>query len=146
MTALAGESFVAAELLKRGLQCSVTFGTAKSIDLLAHNPRTEKNFNIQVKALYAKNYFLISPRAVKRGHVYVFVLLNNPGKPVEYFILPSSELLEGAEQFGKNYQHPTLPGIHPKSLQAFRDNWQLFGVPGSAGLQPAHCPTFHLYP
>jgi hypothetical protein len=32
MTGLAGELFVAAELLKRGLQTSITFGNAKQID------------------------------------------------------------------------------------------------------------------
>ena len=37
VTGLAGELFVAAELLKRGLQTSVTFGNAKAIDLLAYN-------------------------------------------------------------------------------------------------------------
>ncbi len=38
ITGLAGELFVAAELLKRGLQTSITFGNAKQIDLFAHNP------------------------------------------------------------------------------------------------------------
>jgi hypothetical protein len=51
VTALAGEFFVAAELLKRGLQTSVTFGNAKAIDLLAYNPKTKRTFTVQVKAL-----------------------------------------------------------------------------------------------
>ena len=57
MTGLAGELFVAAELLKRGLQASVTFGNAKQIDLLAYNPATRKKFSIQVKSLRVKYYF-----------------------------------------------------------------------------------------
>ena len=44
MTGLAGELFVAAELLKRGLQTSVTFGNAKAIDLLAYNQEVQKEF------------------------------------------------------------------------------------------------------
>ena len=36
---LAGEFFVAAELLKRGLQTSLTLGNAKSIDLFAINDK-----------------------------------------------------------------------------------------------------------
>lgn len=40
MTGLAGELFVPAELLKRGLQTSITFGNANQIDLFAHNPKT----------------------------------------------------------------------------------------------------------
>lgn len=44
LSALAGEFFVAAELLKRGFQTSVTFGNAKAIDLLAHNPAIDQYF------------------------------------------------------------------------------------------------------
>ena len=39
ISGLAGEFFVAAELLKRDIETSVTFGNAKAIDLLAHNSR-----------------------------------------------------------------------------------------------------------
>jgi hypothetical protein len=55
---LAGEFFVAAELLKRGLQTSLTLGNAKSIDLFAINDEGTR-FTIQVKALRSPNYFLI---------------------------------------------------------------------------------------
>ena len=71
MTGLAGELFAAAELLKRGLQTSVTFGNAKSIDLLAYNPRTERSFNVQVKALRKKTYFPTSHSKIHAKHVYV---------------------------------------------------------------------------
>jgi hypothetical protein len=54
---LAGEFFVAAELLKRGLQTSLTLGNAKSIDLFAINDKHTR-FTIQVKALRSPNYFL----------------------------------------------------------------------------------------
>src|ERR1051326_1296506 len=126
VSGLAGELFVAAELLKRGLQTSVTFGNAKAIDLLAHNPRTGRNFAIQVKALRQRNYFPIKPSAVSAHHVYVFVLLNAPGKPVEYFIVPGQVLSQEQARFGKDFQHPTFPGIHPNSLKDFADAWHLF--------------------
>lgn len=54
MSGLAGELFVAAELLKRGLQTSVAIWNAKQIDLLPHNPRIGHNFTIQVKSLRDK--------------------------------------------------------------------------------------------
>ena len=60
ITGLAGELFVAAELLKRGIQTSITFGNAKAIDLLAHNPDTGRNFTVQVKAIRKKNVFPIA--------------------------------------------------------------------------------------
>lgn len=57
MSGLSGEFFVAAELLKRGIQTSVTFGNAKAIDLLAHYGPTGKAFSVQVKALRKRNFF-----------------------------------------------------------------------------------------
>ena len=129
VSGLAGELFVAAELLKRGLQTSVTFGNAKSIDLLAHNPRSGGNFTVQVKTLRKTNYFPIKPSAVGAQHIYVFVLLNAPGKPVEYFIVPGQILSQQQERFGKDFQHPTFPGIHPKSLKDFANAWHLFEQP-----------------
>jgi hypothetical protein len=126
MSGLAGELFVAAELLKRGLQTSVTFGNAKQIDLFAHNSQTGRNFNIQVKALRTKNYFPITHAKVKTEHVYVFVLLNKPGEAVQYFIVPGAALAGHPERFGKDFQHPTFPGIHPKVLGDFEGDWKHF--------------------
>lgn len=129
LTALAGEFFVAAELLRRGLQTSVTFGNAKAIDLLAHNPIVNCTFKVQVKALRKMNWFLISPAAIKEDNIYVFVLLNNPGEAVRYFIVPGAVLQNEAQQFGKDFQHPTMPGIHPKQLGSFEDAWHYFDQP-----------------
>jgi hypothetical protein len=126
LSALAGELFVAAELLKRGFQTSVTFGNAKSIDLLAHNPSIDHTFPVQVKALRKTNYFLINRDRVHAGHIYVFVLLNKPGEAVKYFIVPGAVLIDEAERFGKDFQHPSLPGIHPKRLQDFAEAWHYF--------------------
>lgn len=123
---MAGEFFVAAELLKRGLQTSITFGNAKAIDLFTLNPRTGTCFTVQVKALRSKNYFPIKPDRVAREHIYVFVLLNKPGEAVRYFIVPGSVLVTEAHRFGKDFQHRTFPGIHPKVLKDFEDNWQVF--------------------
>lgn len=126
ISSLAGEFFVAAELLKRGFQTSVTLGNAKAIDLLAVHPETGRTFAVQVKALRSKNYFPIRPKSVRRDHVYVFVLLNKPGQPVEYFVVPGAVLIDERARFGKDFEHPTFPGIHPRVLQEFRDNWRAF--------------------
>ena len=126
LTGLAGEFFVAAELLKRKLQTSVTFGNAKAIDLFALNPRTEHSFNVQVKALRARNYFPIDPKKIKAQHIYVFVLLHEPDVPVEYFVVPGDVLVDQADRFGKGYRDPKFPGIHPRDLEDFRGNWRIF--------------------
>lgn len=131
VTGLAGELFVAAELLKRGLQTSVTFGNAKAIDLLAYNDETGRTFTVQVKALRKKNFFLIAHASIKPQHVYVFVLLNKPGEAVEYFIVPGTILVTEPERFSKWFIVPKMPGIHPHVLQeqGFRDAWHIFNEP-----------------
>jgi hypothetical protein len=56
---LSGEYFVAAELLKRNFQVSITLGNAKSIDLIARNEITMKSYNIGVKTLRKQNCFTL---------------------------------------------------------------------------------------
>ena len=126
---LAGELFVAAELLKRDIQTSVTFRNAKSIDLLAYYPETDRSFAIQVKTLRTSNYFLVNRDRIVRSAVYVFVLVNRPGQQVRYFVVPAAELLDNPEQFGKGFGDPKLPGILPRDLVPFEDNWELFTLP-----------------
>ena len=126
ISGLAGEFFVAAELLKREIQTSVTFGNAKAIDLFAHNPRTGTTFTVQVKTLRSDNYFLVDPKKILRAHVYVFVLLNKPDQPVRYFVVPGGILLDERARFGKGFQVGNMPGILPKDLKDFEGNWKLF--------------------
>lgn len=129
VTGLAGELFVAAELLKRGLQTSITFGNAKAVDLLAFNPDTGRSFTIQVKSVRAKNYFPISHTRVNAHHIYVFALLNKPGEAVQYYIVPGSLLTSQPERFGKWFLDPKFPGIHPSTLEEFAEGWHTFTDP-----------------
>jgi hypothetical protein len=131
ITGLAGEFFVAAELLKRGMQTSVTFGNAKAIDLLAVHPDTHRMYTVQVKAIRRKNYFPISHAKIRAQHIYVFVLLNKPGDAVQYFIVPGAVLSTEPERFTKWFIDPKFPGIHPKTLQeqGFAEAWHFFDEP-----------------
>ena len=97
---LAGEFFVAAELLKRGLQTSLTLGNAKSIDLFATNDKGT-SFTIQVKALRIPNYFSIDLERVQDACYYVFVVLNKPDVPPDYYIVPGCDLRSDPAKFGK---------------------------------------------
>ena len=116
-------------MLKRGLQTSVTFGNAKAIDLFAYNPKTRRNFNIQVKALRKINYFPIKVASVDPEHVYIFVLLNEPGHAVKYFVVPGLTLKTDPEKLSKSLIDPKFPCIHPKSLTPFADAWSVFHEP-----------------
>jgi len=69
LSGLAGEFFVAAELLRRGIQTSVTFGNAKAIDLFAHNPSTGDAFTVQVKTLRTRNFIPIAHCRVEPNHI-----------------------------------------------------------------------------
>lgn len=129
VTGLAGELFVAAELLKRNIQVSITFGNAKAIDLLAYNPATKRQFSIQVKAVRKRNVFPISHSNVDAEHIYVFVVLNKPGESVDYFVVPGAVLKAQPERFvARWFQDPKFPGISWKTLkdQGFEDKWAVF--------------------
>ncbi len=130
LSGLAGEFFVAAELLKRGLQTSVTFGNAKAIDLLAYNPDTRRSFTVQVKTLRQRNWFLVDHGAVLPEHVYVFVVLNKPGRAVQYFVVPGAELAHRPERFGPGFQAANMPGIYATQLADFEDGWSVFDEVG----------------
>ncbi|MBE0671511.1 MAG: hypothetical protein IH588_13060 [Anaerolineales bacterium] len=124
MTGLAGEFFVAAELLKRNLQVSVTFGNAKSIDLFAINENGIR-YTVQVKSVRTKNFFLIPRAGIKTDQVYVFVILNPPGQSVDYFIASGVQLLEN-ELTNRFLNVLKGPGIRYKDLESFRDQWSVF--------------------
>lgn len=126
ISGLAGEYFVAAELLKREIQTSITIGNAKAIDLMAYNTNTKKSFQIQVKTLREKNYFLIKREEIEDNFIYVFVLLNKPNIPVQYYIIKGNDLNTDQHRFGKGFFHATMPGILPENLSDFEDNWNIF--------------------
>lgn len=129
ITGLAGEFFVAAELLKRDLLASITFGSAKAVDILAHNPRTARSFSVQVKACRKENVFPIAHSKVKREHVYVFTVINPPGKAPRYFVIPGKVLVDEPDQFSKWFKDPKFPGIGWKLLVPFEDKWDVFQEP-----------------
>jgi hypothetical protein len=125
MTGLAGEFFVAAELLKRRILTSITLGNAKHVDLLAYNPDTKRKFTVQVKSLRYKNYFPV--RSIVADHIYVFVILNEPDKAVQYFIISGKAMLADPDTFA--YEDPKFSGLYPKVLIPYENKWDLFFDP-----------------
>jgi len=130
LTSMAGEFLVAGKLLKRGLLVSVTMGNAKAIDLFVHNPKTDKTFTVQVKALRAKNWFPIHKEKVSPNHIYIFVILNHNEQEEEYFIVPGNTILDDINRFFRSSysreKPSTFPGIWHSSLKEFKNNWSLF--------------------
>lgn len=81
------------------------------------------------EALRDDNYFLLNPSKVDADHIYVFVLLVAPGKPVRYFIVPGQTLVDEPARFGKGFLDQKLSGNLPRTLaaQGFEDAWDTFG-------------------
>ncbi len=119
---------MAAELLKRGYQTSVTFGNAKAIDLLAFNARTGKSFQIQVKSLRKRTGFPIGRKQIAPDHTYVFVVLNKLDESPQYFVVPGKRLCDRRWKI-KGFDSPVFPGILPSALEPFEANWAHFEEP-----------------
>src|SRR2546422_10956033 len=88
---LAGEYFVAAELYRRGYSVAITLGNAKAIDLFAE--KGAQTANIQVKAIRDRKS-VGWPMMREKGLdsvLYVYVCLNKPGTPPDYFIATADE-------------------------------------------------------
>jgi hypothetical protein len=85
-------------------------------------------FTIQVKALRSPNYFLIDLERVQDACYYVFVVLNKPDVPPDYYIVSGCDLRSNPAKFGKWFaDYKKMPGIHPKDLAEYRNNWKVFG-------------------
>ena len=130
ISGMSGEFLTVGKLFKRGIQASLTLGNAKSIDILAYNPRSGKNFNIQVKSLRKKNCFPIKREAIISEHIYVFIILNKPEENEDYYIIKGSEILSDLNKFfGSCYSGEKVspkPAINYGPLKEYKDNWQIF--------------------
>lgn len=98
-THLAGEYFVAAELYRLGYSVGMTIGNAKAIDILAE--KYGKTTCVQVKAIRSKKSggWPMMRNNVKRGVIYVFVLLNEPPSRPEYFVATAKEVRPKVQQY-----------------------------------------------
>ncbi|MDI9392759.1 MAG: hypothetical protein QM449_05835 [Synergistota bacterium] len=131
LTGMAGEFLTVGKLFKKGYQAAVTFGNAKSVDVIVYNPETERNFCVQVKTLRHKNCFLINKDKIIPEHIYVFIFLNNWEEQEEFFILTGEEILEKYKTFfGSSYKNPNqpskMPAINYGPLAPYKNNWEVF--------------------
>ena len=118
-THLAGEYFVAAELYRRGYSVALTLGNAKAIDLFAE--RDVRTVNVQVKAIRTEKSvnFGLRKDAIKDRIIYVFVCLNLPGTPPDYYICTSEQARGMVRPWKKR------PGIGLATLRSdrYEDRW-----------------------
>ena len=98
-THLAGEYFVAAELYRHGFSVGMTIGNAKAIDILAE--KDGKTIAVQVKAIRDRKSvgWPMMKNKVNKNVMYVFVLINAPGKNPDYFIATPEETKAKIRQY-----------------------------------------------
>jgi PD-(D/E)XK endonuclease len=126
ITGLAGEYFVAAELLKRGWQVAITLGNAKAIDMIATNEEGNTTHRIQVKTLRTSpNVFTLQTEKVKPEDFYIFVYLNGEDEQPSYFIVKGEELIANLKHYygsslGRADNRET---VNNKPLQEHKNRW-----------------------
>lgn len=115
----AGESYVLAELLRRGYIASTLYNCAKDYDLLAYHPDKDKYLKIQVKTSQSKSKIWKlgdKPPYYDNETFYVFVTMVGEEMP-EYYIVDSKKVYEVAE---KRHNIPTRSGTARTSGRKFK--------------------------
>ena len=117
---LAGEFYVAAELNRRGIFASVTYGAAKNADVLAFDQQSRKTAVIEVKTTASPNrkwitgQHSIDESSISSQLFWVLVLVPVPedanGSP-RFFVFTSQELVEKVSEnhaaYRARYQEKT---------------------------------------
>jgi hypothetical protein len=90
---MAGEFFVTAELLRRGLLASITYGNAKKADVVALAPNGTSAVVLEVKSTTQDSWIVGGAVPAPSEHLWVFVYMPpSNDQPPRYFVLTSSEL------------------------------------------------------
>uniref|UniRef100_D5WYT0 PD(D/E)XK endonuclease domain-containing protein n=1 Tax=Thiomonas intermedia (strain K12) TaxID=75379 RepID=D5WYT0_THIK1 len=127
LTGMAGEFLVVGQLFKREIQASLTIGNAKGVDVLAFNPSTGKTFTVEVKTVRKPNSFIIKSARIQTERIYVFVVLNAPGCPEAFYIVPGAEILANLTGFfGGSLMYADRQAINRGPLAQYKDNWKAF--------------------
>ncbi len=143
---LAGEYFVAAELLRRGYNASIVVGNAKAIDIVVANADNTKSILIQVKTTHrghdktGKIYWMLNKKAeTAQGNLYYVLvsLRRNHERPL-FYILHSSIVAKYVEEGDRQYHTGTKPDGTPRKKTSIRmfdlfdndnlDRWDVLGL------------------
>jgi hypothetical protein len=134
---LAGEYFVTAELQRRGVHASITYGNAKKADVIAFRESLEIAVKIEVKST-GQDRWLIGPSIPPQSDdLWVFVHIPTElSSPPSYFILTQTELhsvltpLEKSgqdkyrEKHGRPFAGKSVMKFWLKQAQPYREKWE----------------------
>jgi len=90
---LAGEFFVAAELQRRGIAAAVTYGNAKSADVVAFSLTGERAVVVEVKSTSTRQWVVGGAVPAPSSKPWVFVHIpQSPEEPPSFYVLTQAEL------------------------------------------------------
>ena len=89
-TQWAAQFAVASELCKRNYQVAFTMGNHPEVDLMVISPE-KRPFLIDVKGLYKKNFWVVTPKTARPNLYYVLAFVPDD-EPNQFFILSQSEV------------------------------------------------------
>jgi hypothetical protein len=134
---LAGEFYVAAELQRRGISAAVTYGNAKSADVVAFSTSGEKVVVIEVKSTSQSKWVVGGKVPSPSSKPWVFVHMPlEPTTPPSFFIALQSELHDILEPLGVEYRRnfkakhgvdygdrPGVENLTKQQAAPFKDAW-----------------------
>lgn len=104
---MAGEYFVTAELNRRGIHASMTYGNAKKADIVAYSPEQKNCEVIEVKTTDKNKWVVGNYLPTPNDDIWVLVLLNENEHP-RYFIFTGVELNKCLEPQDREYRKKYL--------------------------------------
>lgn len=151
LVGLAGEYHVLAQFAERGIVGALTLGHTKSVDILAHNPKSGRIRKVEVKtstikAAPAKLWHkeLAYSWSMSEKHelitdnnlVYCFVQLAGPGVQPQIFIVPAETVAKYVLWEHRTWREAGRGRGGPNPMRRFRievsdphgykNNWELF--------------------
>jgi hypothetical protein len=134
-TQWAAQFAVASELCKMGYEVAFTSGNHPQIDLMVRSPNGE-SFDVDVKGLYKKNYFLLNPTQEVRNKLFYVLAYVPEGGKNEFFVLSQADAYREVRQDievarerqiakgGTGDKAGAMPGIGWEAAQRYKDLWK----------------------
>jgi hypothetical protein len=134
---MSGEYFVAAQLQRLGLSASVTYGNAKSADVVVFTEGSDRVVVVVVKTTRQPEWVVGGRTPAKSEKPWVFVHLPKESEePPKFFVLTQSKLHEILapldEEFNRKYKEkhgvewgdkPGVVNISRKQLAGYENKW-----------------------
>ena len=135
---LAGEFFVAAELQRRDVMASVTYGNAKKADVVAFSPETSTAQVIEAKSTSQRKWVVGNKNPEPSEDLWVLVHIpENSTETTRYFILTAREIhgilkpgeVEYCQKYIERHGHePTGVGVYSVRLNQVDGKQQANGT------------------